>query len=126
ARAAEQQGAEVRYRHEVVAVDVSGPRAQIAVKGADGKNYLVDAGFILDASGFGRVLPRLLQLESPSNFPVRGALFTHVEDHIAADFDRNKILITVHPSRDDVWYWLIPFADGRCSLGVVAESGFLA
>ena len=26
----------------------------------------------------------------------------------------------------DVWYWLIPFAAGRCSLGVVAEPSFLA
>jgi flavin-dependent dehydrogenase len=25
----------------------------------------------------------------------------------------------------DVWYWLIPFSNGRCSLGVVAEKAFL-
>jgi flavin-dependent dehydrogenase len=31
----------------------------------------------------------------------------------------------VHPEHVDVWYWLIPFADGRCSLGVVARSEFL-
>ena len=124
---AERQGAEVRYRHEVVAVDISGQRPHVTVKDLDSKIYLVDAGFILDASGFGRVLPRLLQLETPSNFPVRGAIFTHIEDGItSSEFDRNKILITVHPAHDDVWYWLIPFADGRCSLGVVAETGFLA
>ena len=123
---AERQGAEVRYRYEVVAVDISGERPRVTVKDLDGKIGLVEAGFLLDASGFGRVLPRLLQLETPSNFPVRGAIFTHIEDNIApADFDRNKILITVHPVRDDVWYWLIPFADGRCSLGVVGETDFL-
>lgn len=44
------------------------------------------------------ILPKLLDLESPSNFPVRRALFTHIEDGITDDpeFDRNKILITVH------------------------------
>ena len=36
-------------------------------------------------------------------------------------FDRNKILITVHSSLPDVWFWLIPFSDGSASLGVVAK-----
>jgi flavin-dependent dehydrogenase len=81
----------------------------------------VECRFILDASGFGRVLPRLLDLEAPSDFPVRQAVFTHVDDHIPdGEFDRNKILVTVHPQEKDIWYWLIPFSDGRCSLGVVA------
>ena len=34
---------------------------------------------------------------------------THVEDNISdAGFDRNKILIGVHPEHKDIWYWLIP------------------
>jgi hypothetical protein len=41
-------------------------------------------------------------------------------------FDRNKILVTVHPEHCDVWYWTIPFSDGRCSQGVVARTEFLA
>jgi flavin-dependent dehydrogenase len=119
---AEAQGAEVRYRHEVVAVDIDGSHPRVQVKNFDGDHYLVRAQFILDASGFGRILPRLLQLETPSNFPVRGALFTHIEDRISQPgFDRNKIRVTVHPERPGVWFWLIPFAAGRCSLGVVAE-----
>ena len=124
---AERQGVEVRYRHEVTAVDLNGARPRVTVKSYQGEEYAVEAGFILDASGFGRVLPRLLQLDKPSNFPARGALFTHIEDHIsAADFDRNKICILVHPEHRGVWYWLIPFSNGRCSLGVVAEREFLA
>jgi flavin-dependent dehydrogenase len=124
---AERQGAEVRYRHEVLAMDITGDRPLVTVKNSTGEISLLEAQFVLDASGFGRVLPRLLNLETPSNFPVRGAIFTHIQDGITSSaFDRNKILVTVHPAHDDVWYWLIPFADGRCSLGVVAESGFLA
>jgi flavin-dependent dehydrogenase len=84
------------------------------------------ARFILDASGFGGILPRLLQLETPSNFPVRGAIFTHIEDRITqSGFDRNKIRVTVHPEHTDVWFWLIPFAGGRCSVGVVTEPALL-
>ncbi len=124
---AESQGVEVRYRQEVVAVKLDGPRSQVVVKRAGDERYVIETRFILDASGFGRVLPRLLQLEKPSEFPVRGALFTHVEDHISpVAFDRNKIRIVVHPQNCDVWYWLIPFSGGRSSLGVVAARDFLA
>ena len=128
ADAAVRQGAEIRYRHTVTAVDVGGERPRVSVRDAEGGAYDVEARFLLDASGFGRTLARLLDLETPSNFPVRGALVAHVEDRIApeAGFDRNKIRVTVHPQRPDVWFWTIPFSGGRCSQGVVADQEFLA
>ncbi|MFJ5383840.1 NAD(P)/FAD-dependent oxidoreductase, partial [Cupriavidus sp. CER94] len=104
-REAAKQGAEVRFRHVVEAVDVSGARPLVTVRDPDGDVYTVAPKFLLDASGFGRILPRLLKLESPSNFPVRAAIFTHVEDRVPVGaFDRNKILICVHPEHVDVWY----------------------
>ncbi len=127
AQQAELQGAQIRYRHSVTAVDLAGDRPRTQVRDADGREYTIESRFILDASGFGRVLPRLLNLERPSGFPLRGACFTHIADGIRdPQFDRNKIRITVHPEHHDVWYWLIPFAQGRCSIGVVAEASFLA
>jgi flavin-dependent dehydrogenase len=127
ADAAARMGAEVRYRHEVTAIDLEGAQPRVSVRDAEGHCYEVEARFVLDASGFGRTLPRLLKLETPSNFPVRGAIFTHVEDRIpGGTFDRMKIRVTVHPERPDVWYWTIPFSNGRCSLGVVAAQDFLA
>ena len=127
AKEAARFGAEVRHRHEVLDIELggNGAPALVTVRNPDGEQYQVRAGFILDASGFGRILPRLLKLETPSNFPVRGAIFTHVEDGIRGGFDRNKIRVTVHPKHDDVWFWTIPFAGGRCSQGVVAETSFL-
>ncbi len=126
AKGAERMGAEVRYRHEVLSAK-PGDTPRVTVRSPEGEEYVIEADFMLDASGFGRLLPRLLKLESPSNFPVRGAIFTHVRDHIPHDagFDRNKILITTHPEHVDVWYWTIPFSNGCCSLGVVAEMDFL-
>jgi len=127
AREAERQGAVVRYRETVSAVTTDARQPGATVVRADGSEYHITARFMLDASGFGRVLPRLLDLETPSGFPVRGAIFTHIADGIGSrDFDRNKIRITVHPQHCDVWYWLIPFASGRCSLGVVASEAFLS
>lgn len=128
ADAAARMGSEIRYRHEVTAIDLEGDRPRVSARDADGHAIEVEARFVLDASGFGRTLPRLLKLETPSNFPVRGAIFTHVADHIPTDgpFDRCKIRVTVHPRRPDVWFWTIPFSNGRCSLGVVAAQDFLA
>ena len=125
ARGAERMGATLRFGDEVLSVE-PGDQPLVSVRRPDGSEYRIEADFILDASGFARLLPRLLDLESPSNFPVRGAIFCHVRDNVPAeaDFDRNKILITTHPEHIDVWYWTIPFSNGCCSLGVVAEPSF--
>ncbi|NNH39066.1 NAD(P)/FAD-dependent oxidoreductase [Acinetobacter terrae] len=126
AQQAEKQGAEIRFGHEVIDVDVASNQPILTVKDEQENVYQIQAKFLLDASGFGRILPKFLDLESPSNFPVRRALFTHIEDGILddPDFDREKILITVHAKDHRAWYWLIPFADGRSSFGVVAEQDF--
>lgn len=129
AKAAAKAGAELRYRQQVTAVRVGeGQRPQVDVQPLDGGDaYTIAAGHLLDASGFGRTLPRLLDLETPSKFPVRAATFTHVQDRISDPaFDRSKILITVHPEDVDVWFWTIPFSNGRCSLGVVARADYFA
>lgn len=120
------QGVEIRYEQAIIAADFSAtPRLQVCRE--DGSEYSLEARFVLDASGYGRVLPRLLGLEKPSDFPLRQAIFTHVEDRIDHQgFDRNKILITVHPEHRDVWFWSIPFSDGRCSVGVVGAKEYFA
>jgi flavin-dependent dehydrogenase len=118
---AARQGVEIRYQETLTAADFTGERPELDIQRADGSAYRIQAGFVLDASGYGRVLPRLLDLEAPSNFPLRQAVFTHVEDRIDDQgFDREKILVTVHPTMRDVWFWTIPFSNGRCSVGVVA------
>ena len=117
------QGVEIRYEEEIIAADFEREHPHLSVRRLDGSEYRVEAQFVLDASGYGRVLPRLLDLEAPSSFPVRQAVFTHIEDRIDhPGFDREKILITTHPEHRDIWFWTIPFSDGRCSLGVVAAA----
>ncbi|PMV89966.1 MULTISPECIES: NAD(P)/FAD-dependent oxidoreductase [unclassified Pseudomonas] len=117
------QGVDVRYGEAIVSADFDLPKPQLDVLREDGSQYRVEADFVLDASGYGRVLPRLLDLEAPSNFPVRQAVFTHIEDHIdSPTFEREKILITTHPIHRDIWFWTIPFSNGRCSVGVVAAA----
>lgn len=134
ARGAAEKGADIRFGHRVTGISTTASDATLCVSTDKDDHYTLKARYLLDASGFGRVLPRLLDLEVPSTFPSRTSLFTHIEDNISANtqaspgssdyFDREKILISVHPTNQDVWYWLIPFGNGRCSIGVVAENAF--
>ncbi len=115
---AEKQGVTVRFGDTVTAFNPD--NAELTVQPENGNPYILQSQFVLDASGYGRVLPRLLDLETPSHLPPRQAHFTHIDDNITdPDFDRNKILISTHPVHRDVWLWLIPFGDNRCSIGVV-------
>jgi flavin-dependent dehydrogenase len=118
---AEEIGADIRYKHEVTAVDFNDNAAIVSVKNEQ-ESLQFEAKFILDASGYGRVLPKLLSLELPSTLSDRRAVFCHLEDGIIDErYDRDKILISVHPKMNDVWYWLIPFSDGTVSFGVVGD-----
>ncbi|CAG9227220.1 FAD-binding protein, inferred for ABFAE pathway [Paraburkholderia tropica] len=121
---AAQQGAEVRFGHTVLAMQ-PGDEPLLEVVDESETRYEVRARFVLDASGFGRVLPRLLNLEAPTGLPTRAAIFSHVRDGLALDdFDRNKICVATHPEHRDVWFWMIPLAGGRSSVGCVAEAAF--
>jgi flavin-dependent dehydrogenase len=123
AREAARSGAQVRHEVEITAMEPGegDRRPTLSARTAGGDVEVHRPRFVLDASGFGRTLPRLLDLERPSPFPVRAAIFCHVRDGIAAGaFDRQKIRIGINPVDRDVWSWLIPFADGTSSLGIVA------
>jgi flavin-dependent dehydrogenase len=121
-------GAQIHYGYEIVAATMSDDGARLVYRAPDGHQGEVRADFCLDASGFGRTLVRLLNLDAPAAVPmVRQSIFTHVVDNMnEAAFDRNKILITVHPVHHSVWFWLIPFSDGTSSVGVVGTEAFFA
>ena len=112
------RGVPIFFEHSVTDVGV-GAAPRLSVEGPDGRRTDVRSRFIVDASGYGRVLPRHLALDKPSEQPRRRALFTHVTgDKRPAGPDAGRIWVIIH--REDVWIWVIPFADGRTSVGVVA------
>lgn len=122
---AARQGAEIRYEHQVESVEHLESGWELLIQNGE-FCYKLHCRFLFDASGFGRVLPRLLDLNTASSLPRRDAIFTHVEDRIDDPrFDRDKILISVHPEHKDVWFWLIPFSNGRSSIGVVGYPEYL-
>lgn len=114
--------AKIYYQHTIQSYQENEEGAQLQGHDGSGQPYTAQGRFVLDGSGYGRALPRLLGLEKPSNFPPRKAVFTHIRDHISHPaFDRTKILITVHHQNPNIWYWLIPFSDGTSSIGAVGQ-----
>ncbi len=119
------RGVEIRYGCEVTGVAFGDGRATVTLDHGASGCHTVTAKFVLDCSGYGRVLPRLLNLEQPSELPVRDALFTHVTGDVRPDGrEEGKIWICMHPQ--NAWIWIIPFSDGRTSIGVVAKPDFFA
>jgi flavin-dependent dehydrogenase len=120
ATAARANGVEVRFGHRVDAVEFSDEARVTATDLESQRPVLLRARFVLDCSGYGRVLPRLLRLERPSVLAPRLALFTWVEaDKRPAGDAEGDIWICIHPR--GAWGWIIPFSNGRTSVGLVME-----
>ncbi len=120
ATAARAHGVDLRFGHRVDAVELSDEVRVTATDLESQKPVPLRARFVLDCSGYGRVLPRLLRLERPSVLAPRLALFTWVEaDKRPAGDAEGDIWICIHPR--GAWGWIIPFSNGRTSVGLVME-----
>jgi flavin-dependent dehydrogenase len=117
--AARRQGVDVRYNHKVEAIELARDEVSLSVLDLEAERRLqLKARFVLDCSGYGRVLPRLLGLEKRSEIPPRVALFTWVEgDERPPGELEGDIWICIHPR--GAWAWIIPFSNGRTSVGLV-------
>ncbi len=117
------QGVDISFNTEVTDVIFQGSSSITTVKTAQGiKN--IAAKFIIDASGYGRVLPRLLNLEVKSGLDTKASVFTHVKD-INRPKGKEGALITFDVLDTHVWFWVIPFSDGTTSIGFVAPPDYL-
>ncbi len=119
------KGVDVSFGHEVTAVsfDKNG-HSQTTVKDEAGNQYTINAKFIIDSSGYGRVLPRLLDLDKPSALAVHSAIYTHVKEPNRPNGVEGT-LITFDVVTDDTWLWVIPFSNGNTSIGFVGKTEFI-
>lgn len=112
-------GADVRFGAEVTDVRFSDDGASVDVT-HDGKQYSVESKYLIDCSGYGRVLPKLLDLDEPSELEYRESLFTHITGDIRPEgAEEGYIWIVDLPQGG--WIWVIPFSNGKTSVGVVAK-----
>lgn len=120
---AERQGVQVQFETTVTAVDMSGPVKKTTVQYADGSTEIIESDFIIDASGYARVLPTMLGTVKTAKLPPRKAMFVHCKDE-KRPAGREGWMISFVVHRVDVWIWVIPFSNGNCSLGVVGNPEF--
>ena len=121
AKAIEAKGVSVLYENSVEDVIFHSDGSSVTkVRSTDGNVRQVKAKHIIDGSGYGRVLPRLLNLDQPTDFPVRAAFFTHLKDNNRPiGTDGNRITIVIY--NQDTWIWIIPFSDHVASVGIVGN-----
>ena len=119
---AQSKGCDVEYEIEVIAYDEI--KNIVTVQNKEGVEEVYKAKKVLDASGYGRVLPRLLNLEADSSLALRRATFARVDSDIRPT-DETAGYITVSVIGDnDAWIWNIPFSDGTTSVGIVCTEEY--
>lgn len=118
------KGVDLEFETEVLEVKFEGSNSITTVKDREGNIKEIHAKFIIDSSGYGRVLPRLLDLDTPSKLDPHSSIFTHVKD-INRPEGEEGTLISFDILETEVWLWVIPFSNGNTSLGVVGPTDFI-
>ena len=116
-------GVDIDFETTVTDIKFNGTNSITTVVDTNGNQNQISAKFIVDASGYGRVIPRMFNLDEPSSLGKRKTHFTHFKDLKRPEgIDGNRITVVVHQQK--VWIWIIPFSNGITSVGYVAEPEF--
>jgi flavin-dependent dehydrogenase len=121
-------GADLREGWEVTRVALDGTRAVgIDARAPDGKVETIAARFVVDASGREAFIARGARDVERMAYLDRTALYTQARGAWRDEGEREgDIQIVVFGAGDERgWFWLIPFADGRTSVGAVVSSAWI-
>ena len=120
-----ERGVDIAFEHEVLNVVFGEEGSITTIRDKNDRTIEVKAKYIIDSSGYGRVLPRLLNLDKPSTIPKHSSIFTHVKD-INRPAGEEGTLITFDIVSKGTWLWVIPFSNGTTSIGFVGSTEYLA
>ena len=121
AEEAQRKGVKILFDTEVIQVEFEGKISKTLVKNSIGELTEIQADFIIDSSGFGRVLAKQLHLEAPPQIASHSSIFTHIQETNRPKGKEGE-LITFEILDTKVWFWYFPFSNGNSSLGLVAPS----
>ncbi len=111
-------------RHGYTVTDYDNESNTVTAYDREENKKTFQAKFVLDASGYGRVLPKLLDLDIPSDLKLRNAIFTRIEGETRRDGDNEGFIDIVIHDDNKAWLWIIPFSDGTTSMGIVCEEEY--
>ena len=119
----EKMGIPILYETEVTDIKINDDHSITTVKNKDGNEETIRAKFIVDGSGYGRVIPRLFNLDRPSTQAPRKAVLCHMSDPKRMEnYEPNRIIAYIHDAK--TWIWVIPFSNENTSLGFVSDPEF--
>ncbi len=121
AEAAQNQGVDILFSAEVINVEFEGTKSVTTINNNIGEIGQIQANFIIDASGFGRVLAKQLNLEAKPQIGAHSSIFTHIKE-IDRPKGKEGEQITFEVLNTGVWFWYIPFSNGNTSLGFVGPN----
>ncbi|MGM5631296.1 NAD(P)/FAD-dependent oxidoreductase [Apibacter raozihei] len=119
----ESKGIKIDFETKVESITFNGSESLSVISDAQGNKTEVHAKFIIDASGYGRVLPEIENLEAPSVLAPKTSMFVHVKDSNKPEGIEGPT-ITFDVLELEHWFWMIPFSNGITSLGLVAPSDY--
>lgn len=119
------KGVDLQFEQEVTNVEFFDGKQLTTVKNKEGESYEIESKFVIDASGYGRVLPRLLNLNSPSKLDDHSSIFTHIKEDNVRPAGEEGTLISFDILEREVWLWVIPFSNGNTSVGIVGPTSYI-
>lgn len=118
------RGVDIDFEKEVTDVHFLDGISTTTILDNKGNTSQIEAKYIIDSSGFGRVLPRLLGLDKPSEIPKHSSIFTHVKDVRRPEgWEGHRITFDIVSL--ETWLWVIPFSNGYTSIGYVGPTEYL-
>ncbi|MEO6967929.1 MAG: NAD(P)/FAD-dependent oxidoreductase [Rhodanobacteraceae bacterium] len=117
-------GADTREGAEVIAVEQRDPRDTLAqVKTDDGRNYRVQARYVIDASGRDAFLAGRKKIKQRNREHQSAAIFGHFRNaEVRPGVDTGNISIY---NFEHGWMWMIPLPDGVMSVGAICRPDYL-
>jgi flavin-dependent dehydrogenase len=117
-------GADTREGHEVVRIEQQGPRdTRVEVRTDDGRRYLVQARYLVDASGRDAFVAAKRKLRRKNLKHQSAAIFGHfrgAQRRSGADAGNISMYRFEHG-----WMWMIPLPAGIMSIGAVCRPDYL-
>jgi flavin-dependent dehydrogenase len=120
------RGVEILFETKVLNVkDIeTGSGKTIFYKSKTGQESQVDTRFVIDASGYGQVLPNILKTSGEVNSVPRGAVFCHFTDENTSFKHQRNIYIHGF-NNNESWLWGIPFLGNQASVGIAGSVDYI-
>ena len=120
----QRKGVKIYFNAEVKNVNFKEKKSLTEVVINSEEKIEIQAKFIIDASGNGRVLAEQLNLNASPKITGNSSIFTHIKETSRPNGKEGE-LITFEVLDTKTWFWYIPFSNGNSSLGFVSENKWL-